>query len=294
MDILLRSSGSSETGNSEALAPAVLHFELWERIGMDRGVRMNGTCGEGGRGENPENGKTPADLERGTEHNAATEASPDEARTDVNLAVIGLEEQEDGWASVEEHVSGTQSSKEDRQMEVLYQAYIAAETDGDSRLQSKIFMEIHRLFERQVKKNVRNYRSLSNIHDDEDLLQDSYEGLAKALRNYRKRGRDLPSRKMKFSTFLHWSTTNTFQQDVGSKDKLVEISDEKGQVTDIMEYSDFIKVKKKLLAQGRTHNTVQRIGYIEDMMYEPPFIPQESIEDGFISMEEAKKEEKKK
>ncbi len=290
MDILLSSSGSSQAVNNEALGPAVLHLELWETVGMDRGAGMNVTNRDAGPGENSRKGKTRAK----DKPNTAMEAFTTDAKTADDLAGIGLEEQEDGWSLVEEHISGTQSSKEDRQMDALYQAYIAAEAAGDSRLHNKIFMEIHRLFERQVRKNVRDYRNLSNIHDDEDLLQDSYEGLAKALRNFRKRGRDLPSKKMKFSTFLHWSTTNTFQQDVGSKDKLVEVSNKEGEVTDIMEYSDFIKVKKKLLAQGYTFNTTQRVAYMEDMMYEPPFITLESIEDGFINMEETKKEEKKK
>jgi hypothetical protein len=194
--------------------------------------------------------------------------------------------------AAQEESQGT-VTKEAGRLDLLYKAYHSAPTEKE---RGEIFMQIYKIYERLIVSAVRRYRSLSTIHDDEDLLQDGYVGLLKAIKNFRKRGRDLPSQHMKFSTYLNWCVTNAFQQDVGSKDKVVEIRNSDGRVLKVMEYGAFMKVKKTLAQSGLvfnaqdglTFNSVQRIGYLEDMVYEPVYITHEAIEQGFIMIEEMK------
>ncbi len=286
---VLLNNPESGRRSTELRVPTVL-YRPWEIRGIGGGVRMVKGIDEG----------LPESRQKKTEANGIVEQMPDsdegveaimaalvETETDGNGT--DLQSDEDGWTAVDRLLSSDyvsqERSKQSNRLNTLYKEYVSAESGKDDRTQNEVFMRIYKIFEKQIRAAIRKYRNLSNIHDDEDLLQDSYVALITALRNYRKRGRDVPSQAMKFSTYLQWCVTNTFQQDIGSKDKMVEILNEREEVVELMEYSKFIKVKKSLASHGFTFNTTVRVGYLEDMLYEPPFIPQESIEDGFIMIE---------
>ncbi len=81
----------------------------------------------------------------------------------------------------------------------------------------------------------KNYRNLSPVSDDDDLLQIGFLRTFQALVKYD----HAEHIAMKFSTSLEWSIRNVFQRVIGYSDKFVEIYNRNGQL--YLTLSDRIK-----------------------------------------------------
>ena len=75
-----------------------------------------------------------------------------------------------------------------------------------------------------------------------------------------------PDGKMRFSTYLEWSTTNIYQRAIGSKDNLVELYGPDGRFVKVLSYGRFAKQKKELEAAGYAHTTKRRFCYLSDAL----------------------------
>lgn len=116
------------------------------------------------------------------------------------------------------------------------------------------------LYKPRILAIAKNYRNLSPVFDDDDLLQTGLLGIFQALVKYD----HAEHIAMKFSTYLEWSIRNVFQRAIGCNDKFVEIYNSSGQFECTMNYQRFLIKKKELLSRGRIYTVKSRQCYLSE------------------------------
>lgn len=116
------------------------------------------------------------------------------------------------------------------------------------------------LYKPRILAIAKNYRNLSPVFDDDDLLQTGLLGILQALVKYD----HAEHIAMKFSTYLEWSIRSVFQRAIGYNDRFVEIYNGNGQFERTMNYQEFLIEKKELLSRGRTYTVKSRQCYLSD------------------------------
>lgn len=134
----------------------------------------------------------------------------------------------------------------------------------------RVLFLVYDLYKPRILSIAKNYRSLSPVFDDDDLLQTGLLGVLQALVKYD----HAEHIAMKFSTYLEWSIRNVFQRAIGYGDKFVEVYDANDRFTCTMNYQDFLVKKKQLLSAGHTYTIKSKQCYISDERVEAsPVVP---------------------
>jgi len=124
----------------------------------------------------------------------------------------------------------------------------------------QILFLFYDLYKPRILSIAKNYRNLSPVFDDDDLLQTGLLAILQALVKYD----HAEHIAMKFSTYLEWSIRNVFQRAIGYSDKFVEIYDGNDRFECTMNYQEFLIKKKELLSRGRTYTIKSRQCYLSD------------------------------
>ncbi len=172
------------------------------------------------------------------------------------------------------------TSKYDKHEKIdeMYQKWHESATETRDDCYEKILFLFYDLYKPRIQSIAKNYRNLSPIFDDDDLLQTGLLGLLQALLKYD----HAEHINMKFSTYLEWSIRNVFQRAIGNDDKLVEVYDQNYMLDCTMNYQDFLAKKKGLLSRGFSYIIKSRQCYISDERSEA-CLPISSSHDRWLS-----------
>jgi hypothetical protein len=147
----------------------------------------------------------------------------------------------------------------------IYRCWTQSTRHSDDMEYDRILYLFYDLYKPRILSIAKNYRSLSPVFDDDDLMQTGILGIFQALLKYD----HADHISMKFSTYLEWSIRNVFQRAIGCNDRFVEVYDGNGHFECTMSYQDFLVKKKKLLSEGHTYTVKTRQCYISDEYVEP-------------------------
>ena len=147
----------------------------------------------------------------------------------------------------------------------IYRYWTQSTRHSDDLKYDRVLYLFYDLYKPRILSIAKNYRSLSPVFDDDDLMQTGILGIFQALLKYD----HTDHISMKFSTYLEWSIRNVFQRAIGYNDRFVEVYDDNGHFECTMNYQDFLVRKKKLLSEGRTYTVKTRQCYISDEYVEP-------------------------
>ena len=161
----------------------------------------------------------------------------------------------------------SQQKRYDRNEEAdeIYRCWARSAEYSDDEKYDRILHLFYDLYKPRILSIAKNYRSLSPVFDDDDLMQTGMLGIFQALLKYD----HADHISMKFSTYLEWSIRNVFQRAIGCNDKFVEVYDGNGHFECTMSYQGFVEKKKKLLSGGHTYTVKSRQCYISDEYVEP-------------------------
>jgi len=183
-----------------------------------------------------------------------------------------------------EHTGGKR--EDDVVIDMLFQRLSLIENHPDNPINKKLYDEVLLAlldcFQRRLFACIKRYERLSNIYGRDDLGNDCFLGLINALTKYD----SLRIKDVKFSSFLDWYIRKEFQSQVNSKDNVYDVYTPDGLFYETMEYSKFIKNKKRFDKEHYTYSSRSRLLYIEDMATEPGYAGQSVIEDIYTDLAE--------